>query len=192
MIGEIGGPDEANAAYWIKDNMKKPVVGFIAGVTAPPGKRMGHAGALISGGADTARSEARNHGCVRHQGHEEPVRDGAFAEIGDLSGLATITAAEMSGFGTLTEPFRKMSIQKRGSDCFLAFLFPHDFVVFRFMLEFFATLHWGAVFQIIIIDILLGGDNAVVIALACRNLPASSARAACCSARSARSCCASC
>ena len=54
MIGEIGGPDEANAAYWIKDNMKKPVVGFIAGVTAPAGKRMGHAGALISGGADTA------------------------------------------------------------------------------------------------------------------------------------------
>jgi len=54
MIGEIGGPDEANASYWIKDNMKKPVVGFIAGVTAPAGKRMGHAGALISGGADTA------------------------------------------------------------------------------------------------------------------------------------------
>jgi succinyl-CoA synthetase alpha subunit len=57
MIGEIGGPDEANAAYWIRDNMKKPVVGFIAGVTAPPGKRMGHAGALISGGADTAQAK---------------------------------------------------------------------------------------------------------------------------------------
>jgi succinyl-CoA synthetase alpha subunit len=57
MIGEIGGPDEANAARWAKDNMKKPVVGFIAGVTAPPGKRMGHAGALISGGADTAQAK---------------------------------------------------------------------------------------------------------------------------------------
>src|SRR6201988_626145 len=57
MIGEIGGPDEANAAYWIRENMKKPVVGFIAGGTAPPGKRMGHAGALISGGADTAQAK---------------------------------------------------------------------------------------------------------------------------------------
>ena len=57
MIGEIGGPDEVNAARWVKDNMKKPVVGFIAGVTAPPGKRMGHAGALISGGADTAQAK---------------------------------------------------------------------------------------------------------------------------------------
>ncbi len=54
MIGEIGGPDEVAAAEWARDNMTKPIVGFIAGVTAPPGKRMGHAGALISGGADTA------------------------------------------------------------------------------------------------------------------------------------------
>jgi len=57
MIGEIGGPDEAEAARWCKAHMKKPVVGFIAGVTAPPGKRMGHAGALISGGADTAEAK---------------------------------------------------------------------------------------------------------------------------------------
>ena len=54
MIGEIGGPDEAEAARWCQANMRKPIVGFIAGVTAPAGKRMGHAGALISGGADTA------------------------------------------------------------------------------------------------------------------------------------------
>lgn len=57
MIGEIGGPDEAEAARWCKDHMKKPIVGFIAGVTAPAGKRMGHAGALISGGADTAQAK---------------------------------------------------------------------------------------------------------------------------------------
>jgi succinyl-CoA synthetase alpha subunit len=59
IIGEIGGQMEIEAARWAKDNMTKPIVGFIAGQTAPPGRRMGHAGAIVSGGDDTAVAKMR-------------------------------------------------------------------------------------------------------------------------------------
>ena len=59
IIGEIGGQMEIEAASWAKDNMSKPIAGFIAGQTAPPGKRMGHAGAIVSGGNDTAEAKMK-------------------------------------------------------------------------------------------------------------------------------------
>ena len=58
LIGEIGGPQEAEASEWIKENMSKPVVGFVAGLTAPKGRRMGHAGAIISAAGDSAAEKA--------------------------------------------------------------------------------------------------------------------------------------
>ena len=80
MIGEIGGTDEETAALWAKDNMNKPVVGFIAGVTAPPGKRMGHAGAIISGGKGTAQEKLEVMQACGIQVTRDPSEMGALLQ----------------------------------------------------------------------------------------------------------------
>jgi succinyl-CoA synthetase alpha subunit len=74
MIGEIGGPQEVAAARWAKENMSKPLIGFVAGIAAPPGRRMGHAGAIISSESDTASAkmdamEQLGHYVARNPAH---------------------------------------------------------------------------------------------------------------------------
>lgn len=83
MIGEIGGTDEEDGAAFIKAHVKKPVTGFIAGVTAPPGKRMGHAGAIVSGGKGTA------------EGKLAAMRDAGVAIADTPSDIGTTMAAQM-------------------------------------------------------------------------------------------------
>ena len=75
MIGEIGGDAEERAAAFIKDNVTKPVVGYVAGFTAPEGKTMGHAGAIVSGSAGTAQAKKEALEGRRRQGRQDPQRD---------------------------------------------------------------------------------------------------------------------
>jgi succinyl-CoA synthetase alpha subunit len=77
LIGEIGGNAEERAAEWIKANVKKPVIGFIAGQTAPPGRRMGHAGAIISGGQGTAKDKYAAMGAAGIRCVETPADMGS-------------------------------------------------------------------------------------------------------------------
>jgi succinyl-CoA synthetase alpha subunit len=176
MIGEIGGPDEAEAARWCKANMKKPIVGFIAGVTAPAGKRMGHAGALISGGADTADAKlaimeecgftvTRNPSAKWAAAQGPAVAAKQATDIAPQGPLRPLFSgrARLRSFhapGRVVRPPPKLIPQThrpRRPDRAHGHVHDPDF--------------WIAVGQIIMIDILLGGDNAVVIALACRKLP---------------------
>jgi succinyl-CoA synthetase alpha subunit len=90
MIGEIGGAAEEEAAYWIREHMKKPVAAFIAGVTAPPGKRMGHAGAIITGGKGKAEDKIRTLSECGVTVASSPTR----------MGEAMLTALAAAGFQT--------------------------------------------------------------------------------------------
>ena len=86
IIGEIGGQMEIEAARWAKDTMSKPVIGFIAGQTAPPGRRMGHAGAIVSGGDDTAEAKMRILSQCGVHVVESPAQIGA--KIAELIGVS--------------------------------------------------------------------------------------------------------
>lgn len=84
MVGEIGGPQEAEAALWARDNMKKPVIAYIAGLSAPKGKRMGHAGAIISAFGESAQEKV------------EILRDAGVAIVPTPSSFGQVVAAVMS------------------------------------------------------------------------------------------------
>ena len=93
MIGEIGGDAEERAAAYIKDNVTKPVVGYVAGFTAPEGKTMGHAGAIVSGSSGTAAGQEGGPRGRRRQGRQDADRDGR-AHARDHAGPAEVGATQ--------------------------------------------------------------------------------------------------
>ncbi len=76
MIGEIGGPQEAEAAAWARDHMTKPVVAYIAGLSAPKGRKMGHAGAIISAFGESAQEKVEILNAAGHHRRPDAKRDG--------------------------------------------------------------------------------------------------------------------
>ena len=90
MIGEIGGPQEAEAALWAKENMKKPVIAYIAGLSAPRGKRMGHAGAIVSAFGESAEEKVH---LIRSAGHYIVPNPSAFGETAAAALSGTSAAA---------------------------------------------------------------------------------------------------
>jgi len=90
MIGEIGGPQEAEAAAWVKENMSKPVIGYVAGLTAPKGRRMGHAGAIVSASGDSAAEKT------------EIMRSYGLTVAPSASALGTTVAQALAGRSTRT------------------------------------------------------------------------------------------
>ena len=110
MIGEIGGTDEQVAAEFVRDHMSKPVVGFIAGQTAPPGRRMGHAGAIISGSEGTAAEKMSGVPRVRHRGSRATGRPGGThrgetlgnlrRDSGNMNETDTLTIIKPDAFGS--------------------------------------------------------------------------------------------
>jgi len=106
LIGEIGGTDEEEAAQFIKKHVTKPVVGFIAGRTAPPGKRMGHAGAIIAGGSGTAAEKIRAFRAIGVEVAETPAEVAEIIEC-ELKKAAKKKAAKPTGPTIITIPRRQ-------------------------------------------------------------------------------------